>query len=119
MNRKRKHYELYKGVFKNDKKSCLVDLKPKEEENTKECKENINNVNIIRPKKVIDLNLKVAKNLKFGVYFQKLREEKRLAAILIKKEFIQKKILLGQKVQYTYDYDGTSIISNKSEMELK
>ena len=50
---------------------------------------------------------------------KKLREEKRLAAILIKKEFIQKKILLGQKVQYTYDYDGTSIISNKPEIELK
>ena len=49
----------------------------------------------------------------------KLREEKRLAAILIKKEFIQKKILLGQNVQYTYDYDGTSIISNKPEIELK
>ena len=32
MNRKRKHNELYKGVFKNDKKSCLVDLKPKEED---------------------------------------------------------------------------------------
>ena len=28
MNRKRKINELYKGVFKNDKKSCMVDLKP-------------------------------------------------------------------------------------------
>ena len=26
--RKRKFNELYKGVFKNDKKSCLIDLKP-------------------------------------------------------------------------------------------
>jgi hypothetical protein len=76
MNRKRKHNELYKGVFKNDKKSCLVDLKPKEEVRNMiiEAKQNID-VNIPKQKKTLDLNLKVSKNLRFGTYFQKLRED--------------------------------------------
>jgi hypothetical protein len=72
MNRKRKHNELYRGVFRNDKKSCLIDLKPKED--VIEMKENIDN-NFVRQKKNLDLNLKVAKNLKFGTYFQTLRED--------------------------------------------
>lgn len=75
MNRKRKHNELYRGVFRNDKKSCLIDLKPKEEREPKiEMKENID-MNFVKQKKSLDLNLKVAKNLRFGTYFQKLREE--------------------------------------------
>jgi hypothetical protein len=83
MNKKRKHSELYKGVFKNDKKSCLVDLKPlvganreNREENVREGKENKDN-NIIPEvkKKSLELQLKVSKNYRFGTYFQKLRED--------------------------------------------
>ena len=33
MNRKRKINDLYKGVFKNNKKSNLIDLKPFQEQN--------------------------------------------------------------------------------------
>jgi hypothetical protein len=76
MNRKRKHNELYKGVFKNDKKSCLVDLKPREEVKNMILEEKENQCeNYPRQRKTLDLNLKVAKNLKFGTYFTKLREE--------------------------------------------
>jgi hypothetical protein len=85
MNKKRKHAELYKGVFKNDKKSCLVDLKPlvgikanfpedSRENNENKDISNINPVNIPN-KKSLELNLKVARNMKFGTYFQRLREE--------------------------------------------
>jgi hypothetical protein len=75
MNRKRKHNELYKGVFKNDKKSCLIDLRPKEEKKSAVVEKENENINIPRQKKTLDLNLRVAKNFKFGSYFENLREE--------------------------------------------
>ena len=36
MNRKRKINDLYKGVFKNNKKSNLIDLNPFQEQNESE-----------------------------------------------------------------------------------
>ena len=85
MNRKRKINDLYKGVFKNNKKSNLIDLKPFQEEN--EIKEFENNSkkyelktkfkyeNLQKTKeKHINAKLKVAKNLGFGNYFQRLRK---------------------------------------------
>ena len=85
MNKKRKINDLYKGVFKNNKKSNLIDLKPFQEEN--EIKEFENNSkkyelktkfkyeNLQKTKeKHINAKLKVAKNLGFGNYFQRLRK---------------------------------------------
>lgn len=84
MNRKRKFNEVYKGVFKNDKKSCLVDLKPLDKK--REIEQEIKGVSKakgreksidekVTKRKTLDLNLKIAKNLGFGTYFKKLREE--------------------------------------------
>jgi hypothetical protein len=82
MNKKRKHAELYKGVFKNDKKSCLVDLKPlvgvnrNNPEEVRENKENrSDNVLPEVKKKTLEPTLKVSRNYRFGSYFKKLREE--------------------------------------------
>lgn len=89
MNRKKKINDLYKGVFKNDKKGCLVDLKPldnKPETNHPNSPSKQNNQpNMHRNDKIkhnqnnypkeIDIRLKVAKNLGFGTYFKNLREE--------------------------------------------
>lgn len=88
MNRKRKLNDLYKGVFKNDKKSCLVDLKPLDKKreldknNHKETDEEVSNLNPSRAKvqvehksKPLNVNLKVSKNLNFGTYFKRIREE--------------------------------------------
>lgn len=93
MNRKRKFNELYKGVFKNDKKSCLIDLKPLDKKreverdlNNKIEKgdgKNFNNIskeehNSKIPNKNrnrLGINLRVAKNLGFGSFFKKTREE--------------------------------------------
>ena len=85
MNRKRKLNELYKGVFKNDKKSCIVDLKPldrkrelvalKIDEAPKENRNSLNNELKNTKNKAVSVGLKVNKNLGFGSYFENLREE--------------------------------------------
>jgi hypothetical protein len=88
MNRKRKLNDLYKGVFKNDKKSCIVDLKPLDKKreldklNHKESEEDLSNLHPSRAKvpieqksKPLNVNLKVSKNLNFGSFFKRLREE--------------------------------------------
>lgn len=94
MHRKRKFNEINKGVFKNDKKSCLVDLKPlqklnqlkdnKEEKNEEDIAiqsktdKNINmqnNETTKLKKKNLEINLRVSKNLGFGTFFKKIREE--------------------------------------------
>jgi hypothetical protein len=82
MNKKRRLNELYKGVFKNDKKSCVVDLKPldrlrelepakKSEEQEEKKNPEIKN-KVIKP---VSVSLKVGKNLGFGSFFQNVREE--------------------------------------------
>jgi hypothetical protein len=112
MNRKRKNNELYKGVFKNDKKGCIVDLKPKDEINQQiliEPREKENtNINIPRQKKTLDLNLRVAKNMKFGTYFQKLRDE--IVDIFIQEdEYISFEGLFNfQKVNDLFNFRETS-----------
>jgi hypothetical protein len=89
MNRKRKLNELYKGVFKNDKKSCLVDLKPldkkrelekllnKEEEAEEDKNKKSHHKQNPEPNKSHSMNvsLKVNKSLGFGNFFTSLREE--------------------------------------------
>lgn len=105
MNRKRKFNELYKGVFKNDKKSCLIDLKPldqkrhieKELNQKKEIydqknlnnfpKEDANTKFPYKNKNRLGINLRVAKNLGFGSFFRKVREEI-VDIFLSKQEFI-------------------------------
>lgn len=102
MNRKRKFNELYKGVFKNDKKSCLIDLKPldkkreleKEQINKKDQedprilnnfqKEEYNSKLANKNKNRLGINLRVAKNLGFGSFFRKVREE--ISDIFLSKE---------------------------------
>ena len=102
MNRKRKFNELYKGVFKNDKKSCLIDLKPldkkreleKEPINKKDPEDsrNLNNFQkeeynsklANKNKNRLGINLRVAKNLGFGSFFRKVREE--ISDIFLSKE---------------------------------
>ena len=105
MNRKRKINDLYKGVFKNNKKSNLIDLKPFQEQNelendsknnyelkTKFKYENNLNDNEIH----INQKLKVAKNLGFGNYFQRLR--KRIIDIFLDdKELISYENMFKQK----------------------
>ena len=105
MNRKRKINDLYKGVFKNNKKSNLIDLKPFQEQNelendsknnyelkTKFKYENNLNDNEIH----VNQKLKVAKNLGFGNYFQRLR--KRIIDIFLDdKEFISYENMFKQK----------------------
>jgi hypothetical protein len=107
MNRKRKINDLYKGVFKNNKKSNLIDLKPFQEHN--EIKEFENNSkkyelktkfkyeNLQKTKeKHINAKLKVAKNLGFGNYFQRLR--KRIIDIFLDdKELISYENMFKQK----------------------
>lgn len=91
MNKKRKLNELYKGVFKNDKKSCIVDLMPldKKQENKKNKDDPENDENNHKPvskltkpnsylenkPKGVNVSLKVNKNVGFGTYFKTLREE--------------------------------------------
>jgi hypothetical protein len=105
MNRKRKINDLYKGVFKNNKKSNLIDLKPFQEQNelendsknnyelkTKFKYENNLNDNEIH----VNQKLKVAKNLGFGNYFQRLR--KRIIDIFLDdKELISYENMFKQK----------------------
>lgn len=103
MNRKRKINDLYKGVFKNNKKSNLIDLKPFQEQNESEndSKNNYelktkfkyeNNENEIN----VNAKLKVAKNLGFGNYFQRLR--KRIIDIFLDdKELISYENMFKQK----------------------
>ena len=107
MNKKRKINDLYKGVFKNNKKSNLIDLKPFQEHN--EIKEFENNSkkyelktkfkyeNLQKTKeKHINAKLKVAKNLGFGNYFQRLR--KRIIDIFLDdKELISYENMFKQK----------------------
>ena len=127
MNRKRKINDLYKGVFKNNKKSNLIDLKPFQEEN--EIKEFENNSkkyelktkfkyeNLQKTKeKHINAKLKVAKNLGFGNYFQRLR--KRIIDIFLDdKDLISYENMFKQKevrelfniknsVQNDYNYNS-------------
>ena len=127
MNRKRKINDLYKGVFKNNKKSNLIDLKPFQEEN--EIKELENNSkkyelktkfkyeNLQKTKeKHINAKLKVAKNLGFGNYFQRLR--KRIIDIFLDdKDLISYENMFKQKevrelfniknsVQNDYNYNS-------------
>ena len=72
-NRKIKNHNL--GVF-NNKKSCLVDLKPLEETKHRESlqieKEGV--VTCDKISKSLKVNIKIAKNYGFGTYFQNLRE---------------------------------------------
>lgn len=91
MNRKKKINDLFKGGFRNDKKSCLIDLKPLEDKcegkqrDYSNCGrrslEHFSNYPQISKEKTsiqkeqIAVNIKVAKNLGFGTFFQKLREE--------------------------------------------
>jgi hypothetical protein len=91
MNKKRKLNELYKGVFKNDKKSCIVDLMPldkkQENKNNKhdpEVEENNSKIvsKLTKPNshlenktRGLNVSLKVNKNVGFGTYFKTLREE--------------------------------------------
>jgi hypothetical protein len=102
MNRKRKFNEIYKGVFKNDKKSCLIDLKPldkkrelekepinkKDQEDTRNLnnfqKEEYNSKLANKNKNRLGINLRVAKNLGFGSFFRKVREE--ISDIFLSKE---------------------------------
>ena len=107
MTKKRKINDLYKGVFKNNKKSNLIDLKPFQEHN--EIKEFENNSkkyelktkfkyeNLQKTKeKHINAKLKVAKNLGFGNYFQRLR--KRIIDIFLDdKELISYENMFKQK----------------------
>ena len=127
MNKKRKINDLYKGVFKNNKKSNLIDLKPFQEEN--EIKEFENNSkkyelktkfkyeNLQKTKeKHINAKLKVAKNLGFGNYFQRLR--KRIIDIFLDdKDLISYENMFKQKevrelfniknsVQNDYNYNS-------------
>jgi hypothetical protein len=105
MNRRRKINDLYKGVFKNNKKSSLIELKPFKEKNefqndsknnyelkTKFKYENNLNDNEIN----VNIKLKVAKNLGFGNYFQRLR--KRIIDIFLDdKELISYENMFKQK----------------------
>jgi hypothetical protein len=93
MHRKRKFNELLnKGVFKNDKKSCMIDLKPLDQklnqhEKPREKRNDINNnqMEIRQYEEIIKMNqnnkkvdakdFKVGKNLGFGSFFKNLREE--------------------------------------------
>lgn len=85
-NRRRKVNDLYKGVFKNDRKSCLVDLKPLDQK--REIELDINKKKIVplgekendqvkanEPQKFLEVNIKVGKNLGFGSYFKRLRQD--------------------------------------------
>jgi hypothetical protein len=88
MNRKKKINDLCKGLFKNNKSSGLIDLKPLEEENFKSKKENLLDISYSKNKnKIITENefnennqknfkvhIKVVKNMGFGTYFKKLRQ---------------------------------------------
>ena len=103
MNRKRKINDLYKGVFKNNKKSNLIDLKPFQEQNESE-NDSKNNYELKTKfkyennEKEINVNakLKVAKNLGFGNYFQRLR--KRIIDIFLDdKELISYENMFKQK----------------------
>ena len=103
MNRKRKINDLYKGVFKNNKKSNLIDLNPFQEQNESE-KDSKNNYESKKKCQYennenethINQTLKVAKNLGFGNYFQRLR--KRIIDIFLDdKEFISYENMFKQK----------------------
>ena len=134
MNRKRKINDLYKGVFKNNKKSNLIDLKPFQENNEiKEFEDNSKKYevktkfkyeNLQKTKeKHINAKLKVAKNLGFGNYFQRLR--KRIIDIFLDdKDLISYENMFKQKevrelfniknsVQNDYNYN-----SYKTEKEI-
>ena len=127
MNRKRKINDLYKGVFKNNKKSNLIDLKPFQEHNEiKEFEDNSKKYelktkfkyeNLQKTKeKHINAKLKVAKNLGFGNYFQRLR--KRIIDIFLDdKDLISYENMFKQKevrelfniknsVQNDYNYNS-------------
>jgi hypothetical protein len=127
MNRKRKINDLYKGVFKNNKKSNLIDLKPFQENNEiKEFEDNSKKYevktkfkyeNLQKTKeKHINAKLKVAKNLGFGNYFQRLR--KRIIDIFLDdKDLISYENMFKQKevrelfniknsVQNDYNYNS-------------
>ncbi len=103
MNRKRKINDLYKGVFKNNKKSNLIDLKPFQEQN--ESENDSKNNNELKTKFKYENNenethinqkLQVAKNLGFGTYFQRLR--KRIIDIFLDdKELISYENMFKQK----------------------
>ena len=89
MNRKKKINELCKGLFKNNKSSRLIDLKPLEDENFKSKKDNIIDISYSKNKnkfiendfgennnpKNFKINIKVAKNMGFGSYFKKIRQD--------------------------------------------
>jgi hypothetical protein len=89
MNRKKKINELCKGLFKNNKSSRLIDLKPLEDENFKSKKDNIIDISYSKNKnkfiendfgennnpKNFKINIKVAKNMGFGAYFKKIRQD--------------------------------------------
>lgn len=72
-NKKNKNNSL--GVF-NNKKSCLVDLKPLEDNKHREIlKQEKDNKEVNdRTSKTLKVNIKIAKNYGFGTYFQNLRE---------------------------------------------
>lgn len=114
MNRKKKINDLYKGVFKNDKKSCLIDLKPLEDKCTRKLNEPLqerksverlsNYPTISKEKKStnkqeIEVNIKVAKNLGFGSFFQKLREDI-VDIFLAKEDLISFEKMFTQKEVY-------------------
>jgi len=72
-NKKNKNNSL--GVF-NNKKSCLVDLKPLEENQQREIIKQDKEIKDVsdRTSKTLKVNIKIAKNYGFGTYFQNLRE---------------------------------------------
>ena len=117
MNRKRKFNELYKGVFRNDKKSLLVDLKPLDRklelEKLKKENENINpNIDrekeLISRKKTLDVKLKVAKNVGFGSFFKRLREEV-VDIFLSKEDYISFDGLFSNDINDLFNFrDSTS-----------
>ena len=112
MNRKKKINDLFKGGFRNDKKSCLIDLKPLEDKcegkrrDYSNCGrhslEHFSNYPQISKEKTsihkeqIAVNIKVAKNLGFGTFFQKLREEI-VDVFLSKDEMISLDKMFNQK----------------------
>ena len=67
----RKNRDLNQGVINNNKKSCLVDLKTLENFKT----ENHDTTKNLHDKASKSLKVRTGKNLGFGTYFQKLRED--------------------------------------------
>ena len=74
-NRKNKNL----GGINYNKKSCLVDLKPLDEQKNKETLQNYDNDHFKTSNenvsKSLKVNIRIAKNYGFGLYFQNLRED--------------------------------------------